>query len=58
MTILKGDKKFWSPILISSGFTIFFFGISFTVVNLAIALFDIVVGIAFLAIGLCMARKF
>lgn len=58
MSVLKGDRKFWSPILIGSGFTIFFFGVSFTVVNLAIAWFDIAAGIAFLALGLCMARKF
>ena len=57
MSVLKGDKKFWSPILIGSGFTIFFFGVSFTFVSLGVAVFDIIAGIAFLALGLYWARK-
>jgi len=57
MSVLKGDRKFWPPILISSGFTIFFFGVSYTAINLAIGWVDIGFGIAFLAVGLCMARK-
>ena len=58
MSMLKVDRKFWSPIVISSGLTIFFFGVSFTFVNLGVAIFDIIAGVAFLALGLHWARKF
>jgi len=49
MPILKGDKRFWAPIFIGAGLTICFLGVSFTVVNLGVGIFDIIVGLAFLA---------
>jgi len=48
---LRGDKRFWSPIAISSGLVILFFGISYTAANLIIRWVDIGFGIALLSIG-------
>lgn len=48
---LRGDKRFWSPIAISTGLVILFFGISYTAANLIIRWVDIGFGTALLSIG-------
>jgi hypothetical protein len=53
----RGDTRFWSPILITSGLTVFFFGVSYSGTDLCIGWFDIVVGVAMVCIGFSAAPK-
>jgi len=54
-TLLRGDKKFWSPVAITSGISIIFFGITFVVINQIIGWIDIVFGLALLVVGFLIA---
>lgn len=54
-TFWRGDKRFWSPIAITSGLTIFFFGITYVATNTAIGAVDIVVGLVLIGIGFSAA---
>ena len=51
----RGDKRFWSSIALTSGLTIFFFGVSYVTTNVCIGWVDIVFGIALLIIGFSAA---
>ena len=51
----RGDKRFWSPIALTSGLTIFFFGISYMPVNKCVGWVDVIVGVALLIIGFSVA---
>ena len=60
----RGDKRFWSPIAITSGLAIFFFGVTYeannaaTVANnAAIGWVDIVFGIILMAVGFFTAPR-
>lgn len=53
--VLGGDKRFWSPIAITSGLTIFFFGIGFTSISLILGIITFIIGIALLIIGFSTA---
>ena len=48
---LRGDKRFWSPIAISIGLAVVFFGILRTDVSLTIKWINIGIGIALIIIG-------
>jgi len=51
----RGDKRFWSPIAIGSGLTIFFFGIAIVPNDLARGWFTIGFGLLLLTLGFCTA---
>lgn len=54
-TFLRGNKRFWAPIAITSGLTIFFFGVTYVDTNISIGWFDIVCGIILIGLGLSAA---
>ena len=54
-TFLRGDKRFWSPIAIGSGMTIFFFGVTTVPNDPARGWFTIGCGLLMLFLGLCAA---
>lgn len=58
---LRGDTKFWAPIAIGSGLTIFFFGVSLAIstspIDRTTGWFDIGFGIFLIAIGFIIAPK-
>jgi len=54
-TFLRGDKKFWSPIAIGSGLTIFFFGVTTVPNDLIRGWFTIGCGLFSVILGLGIA---
>lgn len=52
---LRGDRRFWSPIAITCGLAIFFFGLGFVSVNAINGYIDIAVGLILLIIGFLIA---
>jgi hypothetical protein len=55
LNLWRGDKRFWSPIAIGSGLTIFFFGIATVANDLARGLFTIGFGLLLLILGFSIA---
>lgn len=55
-TFLRGDKKFWSPIAIGSGLTIFFFGVTTVPHDLGRGWFTVCCGAVMVILGLRIAR--
>ena len=53
--IWRGDKRFWSPIALTAGLTIVFFGISYMSASKCVGWIDIGFGIALLIIGFATA---
>jgi hypothetical protein len=55
LNLWRGDKRFWSPIAIGSGLTIFFFGIATVPNDLGRGLFTIGFGLLLLILGFSIA---
>ena len=55
LNLWRGDKRFWSPIAIGSGLTIFFFGIATAPNDLGRGLFTIGFGLLLLILGFSIA---
>lgn len=53
--ILRGDKRFWSPIALTAGLTIVFFGISYMPTSRCVGWIDVGFGIMLLIIGFVAA---
>ena len=51
----RGDKRFWSPIAIACGLTVFFFGVSFLPPNSFVGWVDIAAGVVLLVVGFMIA---